>query len=180
MPSNGQTWWCELAEKFSLDCFYFLWNMKHRVRARIVQELLEALATSCEELTHWKRLWCWEGLRGGGEGEDRGCDGWMASLSQWTRVWVNCGRWWWTGRPSVLRFMGSQRVGRDWATEQNWLNWYILMYNYMCWSLHIGCVYLRLYLWHSSNAHSVYIVPLSPAVVEVAVVLKRAFIYGYP
>ena len=78
------------------------------------------LATSCEELTHWKRLWCWEGLGAGGEGDDRGWDGWMASLSQWTWVWVNSRSWWWTGRPGVLRFMGSQIVGHDWATELNW------------------------------------------------------------
>ena len=77
-------------------------------------------ATSCEELTHWKRLWCWEGLRAGGKGNDRGWDGWMASLTRWTWVWVNSGSWWWTGRPGVLRFMGSQRVGHDWATELNW------------------------------------------------------------
>ena len=54
-----------------------------------------------------------------GEGDDRGWDGWMPSLTRWTWVWVNSGRWWWTGRPDVLRFMGSQRVGHDWATELN-------------------------------------------------------------
>ena len=74
-------------------------------------------ATSCEELTLWKRLWCWEGLGAGGEGDDRGWDGWMASLIWWTRVWVNSGSWWWTGRPGVLWFMGSQGVGHDWVTE---------------------------------------------------------------
>ena len=79
------------------------------------------LATSCEELTHWKRLWCWEGLGAGGEGDDRGWDGWMALPTQCTWVWVNSGSWWWTGRPGVLRFMGSQGVGHDWATELNWL-----------------------------------------------------------
>ena len=68
-----------------------------------------------EELTHWKRLWCWEGLAARGEGDDRGWDGWMASLTRWTWVWVNSGSWWWTGRPGVLRFMGSQRAGHDWA-----------------------------------------------------------------
>ena len=83
------------------------------------------LATWFEELTHWKRVCCWEGLGARGEGDDRGWDGWMASLTQWTWVWVNSGSWWWTGRPGVLRFMGSQRVGHDWATELNWteLNW---------------------------------------------------------
>jgi len=73
-------------------------------------------------LTHWKRLWCWEGLGAGGEGDDRGWDGWMASLTRWTWVWVNSGSLRWTGRPGVLQFMGSQRVGHDWATElTDWL-----------------------------------------------------------
>ena len=75
------------------------------------------LATSCEELTHWKRLWCWEGLGAGGEGDDRGWDGWMASPTWWTWVWMNSGSWWWTGRPGMLQFMGLQRFGHDWATE---------------------------------------------------------------
>ena len=74
----------------------------------------------CEELTCWKRLWCWEGLGAGGEGDDRGWDGWMTSLTRWTWVWVNSGSWWWTGRPGELQFMGLQRVGHDWATELNW------------------------------------------------------------
>jgi len=51
---------------------------------------------------------------------NRGWDGWMASLTLWTWVWVNPGSWWWTGRPGVLLFMGSQRVGHDWVTELNW------------------------------------------------------------
>ena len=55
-----------------------------------------------------------------GEGDDRGWDGWMASLTRWMWVWVNSGSWWWTGRPRVLRFMGSQRVGHDWGTELSW------------------------------------------------------------
>ena len=79
------------------------------------------LATWCEEPTHWKRPWCWERLRAGGEGDDRRWDGWMASPTRWTWVWVNSGSWWWTGRPGVLQFMGSQRVRHDWATELNWI-----------------------------------------------------------
>ena len=75
------------------------------------------LATWCKELTHLKRPWCWERLRAGGEGDDRGWDGWMASLTQWTWVWVDSGSWWWIGRPGVLQFMGLQRVKHDWATE---------------------------------------------------------------
>ena len=72
------------------------------------------------KLTHWKRPWCWEGLGAGGDGDDRGWDGWMASPTRWTCVWVNTGSLWWTGRPGVLWLMGSQRVGHDWATELNW------------------------------------------------------------
>ena len=67
-----------------------------------------------------ERLWCWEGLGAGGEGDDRGWDAWMASLTWWTWVWVNSGSWWWTGKPGVLQSMGSQRVGHDWATKLNW------------------------------------------------------------
>ena len=93
------------------------------------------LATSWEELTHWKRLWCWEGLGAGGEGDDRGWDGWMASLTRWTWVWVNSGSWWWTGRPGVLRFMGLQRVGHAWVTKLR-LNWafnYVLLTHLWKW-----------------------------------------------
>ena len=80
----------------------------------------KTLATWSEELTHLKRPWCWERLRAGGEEDDRGWDGWMASLTQWTWVWVDSGSWWWTGRPGMLRFMGSQRVIHYWVTELNW------------------------------------------------------------
>ena len=77
------------------------------------------LATWCKELTHLKRPWCWEILKVGGEGDNRGWDGWMASQ---TWVWVNSGNWWWTGRSGMLQSMGSQRVRHDWAklTELNW------------------------------------------------------------
>ena len=70
--------------------------------------------------THLKRPWCWERWKAGGEGDNRGWDGWMASLAQWAWVWVNSGSWWWTGRPGVLQSKGSQRVRYDWATELNW------------------------------------------------------------
>ena len=70
-------------------------------------------------LTHWKRLWCWEGLGAGEGGDDRGWDGWMASPTLWTWVWVNSRNWWWAKRPGVLRFMGSQRVRHNWVTELN-------------------------------------------------------------
>ena len=83
-------------------------------------ETLILWVTWCEELTHWKRPWCWERLKAGGEGDDRIWDGWMASLTLWTWVWVSSGNWWWTGKPGVLQSMGSQRVRHDWATELSW------------------------------------------------------------
>ena len=78
------------------------------------------LATWCKEQTHWKRPWFWERLKAGGEGDNRGWDGWMASPTWWTWIWASSGSWWWTGKPAMLQSMGSQRVGHDWATELNW------------------------------------------------------------
>jgi len=72
-------------------------------------------------MTHWKRPWCWERLKAGGEGDDWGWDGWMASPTQWTWVWVNSGSWWWTERPGVLQSMGSQTAGYAWASELNYI-----------------------------------------------------------
>ena len=78
------------------------------------------LATWREELSHWKRPWCWERLKVGEEGDDRRWDGWMSSLTWWTWVWAISGSWWWTGRPGVLQPMGSQRVRHDRVTELAW------------------------------------------------------------
>ena len=80
------------------------------------------LATWYEAPTYWKRPWCWERLKAKGEGDGRGWDGWMASLTQWTWVWASSGSWWWTGRPGVLQSMVSQRVGHNGATELNWMS----------------------------------------------------------
>ena len=84
-----------------------------------------ALATWCKEWTHWTRLWCWKRRRrrrkeekAGGEGDDRGWDGWMASPTQWTWVWVNSGSWWWTGRPGVLRSWCCKEL--DTTEPLNW------------------------------------------------------------
>ena len=62
-------------------------------------------------------------LKAGGEGDNRGWDGQMASPNWWTWVWASSGSWWWTGRPGVLQSMGSQRIGHDWMTELNWRFW---------------------------------------------------------
>ena len=82
------------------------------------------LATWCKEPTHWKRPWCWERLKAGGEGDDRGWDGWMASAMWWTWVWVGSRSWWWTGKSGFLQSTGSQGVRHNWATELNWLPTY--------------------------------------------------------
>ena len=69
---------------------------------------------------HLKRPWCWKRLRAGGEGDDRGWDGWMASHTWWTWVWASSGIWWWTGKPGMLQSMESPRVRQDRAAELNW------------------------------------------------------------
>ena len=87
------------------------------------------LAPWCEELTHWKRPWCWERLRTGGEGDNRGWDGWMASLTRWTWVWVSSGIWWWTGKPGVLRSVHGVAKSQIWLSDwtelrKNLVFWY--------------------------------------------------------
>ena len=119
-------WTIKKAEHWRIDAFE-LWCWRRLLRVpwtamRFNQSILEeisvhwkdwcwswksnTLATWCEQLTHLKRPWCWERLRTGREGDDRGWDGWTASPTQWTWVWVDSGSWWWTGRPGVLRFNG--------------------------------------------------------------------------
>ena len=78
---------------------------------------LNTLATWCEELTHLKRPWCWERLKAGGEGDDRGWDGWMGSSTQWTWVWANSKRLWRIGKPDMLQSLGYKESDGTW-----WLN----------------------------------------------------------
>ena len=134
-----ESWTVKNAECRRIDAFELLcWRRLLRVlwtARKSNQSILKEISPGCSLegmmlklklqyfghlMTHWKRLWCWEGLEAGGEGDDRGWDGWMVSPTRWTWVWVNCGSWWWTGRPGMLQFMGLQRVGHDWATELNW------------------------------------------------------------
>ena len=137
-----ESWTVKKAERWRIDAFeLWCWRRLFRVpwtARRFNQSILKEISPGislegmimklklqyfghlCEELTHWKRLWCWEGLETGGEGDDRGWDGWMASLTCWTWVWVNSGSWWWTERTGMLQFMGSQRIRHDWSTERNW------------------------------------------------------------
>ena len=83
------------------------------------------LATWWEELTHLKRPWCWERLKVGGKGDDRGWDGWMAA--PWIWVWVSSRSWWRTGKPGVLQSVGLQRVEHDWATSLVHLSLHLLI-----------------------------------------------------
>ena len=115
---------------------------------------------------YWKRPWCWEGLGAGGEGDDRGWDGWMASPTWWTWVWVNSRSWWWTGRPGVLWFMGSQsRTQLSCWTEGNITPQSLGFYN----SNHRGDSNLMKYLTFS-NTDNINNVQVSWA--EVLSVLK--------
>ena len=104
-------------EPRSPSLLWTLHQLSHKGSPDRQKEL--SFCTVLEELTHWKRLWCWEGLGAGGEGDNRGWDGWIASPTRWTWVWVNSRSWWWTGS-CMLQFMALQRVGHDWATELNW------------------------------------------------------------
>ena len=130
-----ESWTIKKVKHQRIDSFE-LWRWRRLLRipwtaTRANQSILKdwcwrwssnTLATWCEELTHWKRPWYWERQKAGGDGDDKGRDGWMASWTQWAGVWAGSGRWWRTGKPGVPRSMGSQRVRHDWATEQ-----YLLM-----------------------------------------------------
>ena len=105
-----------------------------------------ALATWYEELTHWKRPWCWERFKAGREGDNRGLNGWKASPTQWTWVWASSGCWWWTWRPGMLQSMGLQRVRHDWETELNWLYFITVV-----WEMHRTTTFFKktgAHLWH--------------------------------
>ena len=137
-----ESWTMKKAEHWRINAFE-LWGWRRLLRVpwtarRSNQSILKEISPGClleglilklksntlatwyEELTHWKRPWCWERLKAGGEGGDRGWDGWMALPTLWTWVWINSGSWWWTGRPGMLQSSGSQKVRHDWATELNW------------------------------------------------------------
>ena len=127
---------CQTIDVFELWCWRRLlrvpWTAR-RSNQSILKEIspqysLEGLMLKLQHFGHlmqrtdsFEKTWCWERMKAGGERDDRRWDGWMASLTQWTWVWINSGSWWWTGRPGVLQSMESQRVRHDWVTELNWL-----------------------------------------------------------
>ena len=102
--SNGQSYRKSTLNIHCQDCWWS-WSS-------------DILATWCEEPAHCKRLWYWERLRAGGEGGDRGWDGWLVPPTQWTWVWANSGRYWRTGKPGVLQSMESQGVGYNLVNKQ--------------------------------------------------------------
>ena len=102
--------------------------------------------------THWKRPWCWERLKAGGEGDDRGWDGWIASLTRWTRVWASYGSCWWTGEPGIPQSMGLQRVGHDWVTELSWVKYLYKIKVYIIqWDFCESCSFTDLFLTETVN-----------------------------
>ena len=137
-----ETWTVKKTECWRIDAFeVWCWRRLLRVpwtARRSNQSIRKEISPGCslegmmlklklQYFSHLTRrvdsleiLWCWEGLGAGGEGDNRGWDGWMASPTWWTWVWVKSRSWWWTGRPGLLQFMGSQRVRHDWGTELNW------------------------------------------------------------
>ena len=147
----------EISPEYSLEDWCWSWNSN-------------TLATWCEELTHLRRPWCWERLKAGGEGDGRGWDGWMASLTRWTWVWLKSGGWWRTGRPGMLQFMGLQRVRHDWATELNWTH------------THTIPLYVYIYTLFTYFQYSiVYIVYVCIHIYIVCVCVYSLYIYmGFP
>ena len=146
-----KSWTIKKAERWKIDAFE-LWCWRRLLRVpwtarRSNQSILKEISPGCSleglmlKLTlqyfghlmrradSLEKTLMLERLRSGAEGDKRGWDGWMASLTRWTWVWVDSGSWWWTGRPGVLRFMGLQRVGHDWVTELNWTepNWNFIL-----------------------------------------------------
>ena len=139
------SWTVKKAEHWKTDAFE-LWCWRRLLRVpwtarRSNQSILKEISpdqTDAEAETpllwppHVKRPWCSEGLVAGGEGDDRRWDGWMASPTWWTWVWVSSRSLWWTRRPGMLLFMESQRVRHDW--EQ--LNWTDAVFHSGCTNLH--------------------------------------------
>ena len=159
---------CQRIDAFELRCWRKLlrvpWTSRRSNQSIVKESVLNihwkdwcwswnsnTLATWFEELSHLKRLWCWERLRAGGEGNDRGWDGWMASPTQWTWVWVDSESWWWTGRPGVLWFMGSQRVVHDWVT--NWTELNSMMVRWLRVCLPVQGIQIRSLVWEDPTCH---------------------------
>ena len=93
---------------------------EYSLKGLMLKVKLQYFGHLMQRTDYLKRPWCWVRLMVGGEGDNRGWDGWMAPPTQCTWVWVNSESWWWTGRPGMLQSMGLQIVGHNWTTELNW------------------------------------------------------------
>ena len=129
-------------------------NPEYSLEGLMLKLKLQYLATCCKQPTHWKRPQCQERLRAGGEGGNRGWDGWMVSPTQWTWVWASSGSWWWTGKPGVLQFMEFQRVRlKDW-TELNWrCSLCTLDSGGICWASHLYSYSFSLFIMYFVERH---------------------------
>ena len=105
---------------YSVSSFRLFPQTRFRVCiiGRVDAEAEAPILWPSKQLTHWKRPCCWERLRAGGEGDNRGWDGWITSPTQCTWVWVHSGRWWRTGKLGMLQSLGCERVRHHWGTEQ--------------------------------------------------------------
>ena len=109
-------------------------NPEYLLEELMLKLKLQYFSPLLRRTNSWKKPWCWERLKAGGEGDNRGLDGWMASLTQKTWVWVNSRDWWWTGRPGVLQSMGLQ--SRTWISDWTELNLSTLPV-YVLWLVHL-------------------------------------------
>ena len=149
-----ESWTIKKAEHWRIDAFrVWCWRRLSRVpwtARRSNQSMLKEISPGCslkglmlklklqyfgyqmKRAESFEKTWRWERLRAGGEGDIRGWDGWMASPTQWTLVWVDSRSWWWTGMPGILLFMGFAR-SRTWLSDWTELNWHpspLLLPNY--------------------------------------------------
>ena len=118
---EGGAWWATVhgSQRVRHDWATSLsLSLSREISVSVTVVIIYILVIRCKETTHWESPGCRERLRAEGEEGVRGWDGWTASLMQWTWTWANSGRWWGTGRPDMLQSMGFQRLGYDWATEQ--------------------------------------------------------------
>ena len=106
-------------------CFHEEISPEYSLEGLMLKLKLQYFGHLMRRTDSFKKTLCWERLKSGGEGDDRGWDGWRASLTQWTWVCVNPLGWWWTLRPGVLQSVGLQRVGHDWVTELNLTDYYL-------------------------------------------------------
>ena len=183
-----KSWTVKKAEHWRIDAFE-LWCWRRLLRVpwtarRSKQSILKEISPGCSlegmmlklklqyfghlmrRVDSWKRPWCWKGLGAGGEGDDRGWDGWMASLTRSTWVWVNSRSWWWIGRPGMLQFMGSKRGRLNSITELNWTerspykkNNASLFQTAVYFSCHAACI-----MSSSSESLSWFLIPLGDQV----------------